>query len=163
MNILAARSEAFHLFNNLLTDLRGKRALLYLLVLAFAVSIAAGFLLYMLDPNIPSLIDGIWSAWVTMTHVGFGDVVPTSFLGRLLSATLILFGLAVFSLFTALLSVTLIGKNMDTWGSDVQLIEQQTSRIETEESQILRELARLHERMSALEMQLSSLANNERQ
>ncbi|MDP3009144.1 MAG: ion channel [Methylococcales bacterium] len=32
----------------------------------------------------------MWSAWVTMTHVGFGDVVPTSFLGRLFSAGLIL-------------------------------------------------------------------------
>ena len=144
------------MFKNLLNDLIGKRSLVYLLILAFAVAIASGFMLYILDPNIHSVFDGIWSAWVTMTHVGFGDVVPTSFLGRLLSAMLILFGLALFSLSTAIFSVTLIGKNMDAWGSEVRQIEQETSRIETDENKILRELAQLHERMEALEKKLSS-------
>jgi voltage-gated potassium channel len=156
MKFLLILTEALNIFKNLLSDLKGKRSLVYLLILAFAVANASGFILYILDPNIHSLPDGIWSAWVTMTHVGFGDVVPTSFFGRLLSATLILFGLALFSLFTAILSVTLIGKNIDTWGRDVRQIEQETSRIETEENQILHELARLHERMDALEKQLSS-------
>jgi len=162
MKIIMILTEALGLFKNLLNDLRGKRSLVYLLILAVAVSIASGFILYILDPNIHSVFDGIWSAWVTMTHVGFGDVVPTSFFGRLLSATLILFGLALFSLFTAILSVTLIGKNIDTWGHDVRQIEQETIRIETEENQILQELARLHERMEALEKQLSSNVGKDR-
>ncbi len=156
MKIIAILAEALKILKNLLNDLMGKQTLVYLLILAFAVTVASGFILYILDSNIHSLFDGIWFAWVTMTHVGFGDVVPTSFLGRLLSAGLILFGLALFSLFTAILSVTLIGKNMDTWGHDVRQIEQETSRIETEENRILHELARLHERMEALEKQLSA-------
>ena len=159
MNIITILAEALSLFKNLLSDLKGKQSLIYLLILAFAVSITAGFFLYIIDPNIHSLLDGIWSAWVTMTHVGFGDVVPTSFLGRLLSAALILFGLALFSLCTAILSVTLIDKNIDTWGKDVRLIEQDSHCIETEESQILHELARLHARMESLEKQLSSSAD----
>ena len=156
MKLLQILSESLNVFKNLLNDLRGKRSLVYLLILAFAVSIASGLILYIIDPNIHSLFDGIWSAWVTMTHVGFGDVVPTSFLGRLLSSSLILFGLTLFSLFTAILSVTLIGKNIDTWGQDVRKLERETSRIETEENQILHELARLHDRMEALEKQLSA-------
>ena len=161
MKIIMILTEALSLFKSLLNDLSEKRALVYLLTLAFAVTIASGFMLYMIDPNIHSLFDGIWSAWVTMTHVGFGDVVPTSFLGRLLSAALILFGLALFSMFTAILSVTLIGKDMDTWGQNVRQIEQDTSRIETEENQILHELARLHKRMTALEKKLSSDAGKD--
>ena len=156
MKIIVILTEALSLFKSLLNDLSEKRALVYLLTLAFAVTMASGFTLYMIDPNIHSLFDGIWSAWVTMTHVGFGDVVPTSFLGRLLSAALILFGLALFSMFTAIVSVTLIGKNRDTWGQNARQIEQDTSRIETEENQILHELARLHKRMTALEKKLSS-------
>jgi len=159
MKIIAILAEALTLFKNLLNELIGKRSLVYLLILALAVAIVSGFLLFIIDPNVHSLFDGIWSAWVTMTHVGFGDVVPTSFLGRLLSATLILFGLALFSLSTALFSVTLMSKNLDAWGGDVRQIEQETSRIESEESQILKELARLHERMEALEKQLSSGAS----
>ncbi|MEI6068536.1 MAG: potassium channel family protein [Methylococcaceae bacterium] len=161
MKIIMILTEALSLFKSLLNDLSEKRALVYLLTLAFAVTMASGFTLYMIDPNIHSLFDGIWSAWVTMTHVGFGDVVPTSFLGRLLSAALILFGLALFSMFTAILSVTLIGKDMDTWGQNVRQIEQDTSRIETEENQILHELARLHKRMTALEKKLSSDAGKD--
>ena len=143
MKIIAILAEALTLFKNLLNELIGKRSLVYLLILAFAVAIVSGFLLFIIDPNVHSLFDGIWSAWVTMTHVGFGDVVPTSFLGRLLSATLILFGLALFSLSTALFSVTLMGKNLDAWGDDVRQIEQETSRIETDENQILKELAQV--------------------
>jgi voltage-gated potassium channel Kch len=158
MKIIIILTEAINLFKNLLNDMKGKQSLVYLLILAFAVALTSGLLLYILDPNIHSLFDGIWSAWVTMTHVGFGDVVPTSFLGRLLSATLILFGLAMFSMITAILSVTLMGNNMDTWGHQVRQIEHEASRIESEESQILKELTRLHERMDALEKQLSSNA-----
>jgi voltage-gated potassium channel len=151
MNIIQILTDAVQLFKKLLNDLSGKRSLIYLLTLAIAVSLGAGFILYILDPSIHSLTDGIWSAWVTMTHVGFGDVVPTSLLGRLFSAGLILFGLALFSLCTAILSASLIGKNMDTWGDNVRHIEQETNRIEADENKILSELARLHERMERLE------------
>jgi Ion channel len=154
MKIIQILTDALNLFKKLLNDLSGKRSLIYLLILAVAVAFGAGFVLYVVDPNIASPIDGIWSAWVTMTHVGFGDVVPTSLLGRLLSAALILFGLALFSLCTAILSASLIGKNMDTWGDNVRQIEQETNRIEADENKILSELARLHERMEHLETAL---------
>ncbi|MFI3219755.1 MAG: potassium channel family protein [Methylococcales bacterium] len=155
MNIIQLLSAALSLFQKLLNDLSGKRSLFYLLILAFAVSFGAGFILYVIDPNIHSITDGIWSAWVTMTHVGFGDVVPTSLLGRLLSAALILFGLTVFSLCTAILSASLIGKNMDSWENNVRQIEQETNHIEANESKILSELVRLHQRLDSLEQQLN--------
>jgi voltage-gated potassium channel len=154
MNIIQILTEALHLFQKLLNDLSGKRSLVYLLALAFAVSLGAGLMLYIIDPNVHSVTDGIWSAWVTMTHVGFGDVVPTSLLGRLLSAALILFGLTLFSLCTAILSASLIGKDMDSWGNNVRQIKQETNRIEDNENKILSELARLHERLERLEATL---------
>lgn len=153
MNILETIKEALSLLKTILNDLSHKQGLLNLLILAFTVSVGAGLLLFILDTNIHSLFDGIWSAWVTMTHVGFGDVVPTSFLGRILSAALILFGLVLFSLFTALLSANLIGKNIDAWGHDVRSLEQDVNHIEVEESKILKELTRLHDRLDALEKQ----------
>jgi voltage-gated potassium channel len=145
--------------NSLKADIFKSKKLGYLVLLAVMVTLAVGLTLYMVDPNIQSLTDGIWSAWVTMTHVGFGDVVPVSFLGRLLAAGLILFGLVFFSLFTALISVTLIGRNMDTLGGNVLRIEQGTTRIQDEESQILAELVRLNKRLEALEKQLLSGSN----
>ncbi|MGZ5529537.1 MAG: potassium channel family protein [Limisphaerales bacterium] len=126
------------------------------------VTLAVGLALFLIDPNIRSPLDGIWSAWVTMTHVGFGDVVPSSFFGRLLAAGLILLGLVLFSLFTALVSVALIGRNIHALGLDVRQIEQDAGRIQTGEDRILDELARLHERMAALEKQLPSNTDQDR-
>jgi len=148
--------KSIHWGNNLRVDLFRVKNLGKLILLAIMVTLAVGLILFLIDPNIKSPLDGIWSAWVTMTHVGFGDVVPVSFFGRLLAAGLILFGLVFFSLFTALVSVALIGRNMDALGADMLQIEQKAGRIQTGEDRILAELARLHERMKALEKQLSS-------
>src|SRR5450631_2864703 len=81
--------HAIHWGNNLRIELFKLKNLGYLVLLAVLVTLAAGLMLFLIDPNIHSPFDGIWSAWVTMTHVGFGDVVPISFFGRLLAAVLI--------------------------------------------------------------------------
>jgi len=142
--------------NSLRDDLSKSKHLAYLVLLATLVTLVVGLMLFLIDPNIKSPFDGIWSAWVTMTHVGFGDVVPISFFGRLLAAGLILFGLVLFSLFTAVVSVALIGRNMHALGMDMQQIEQEAGRIQTGEDRILDELARLHKRMEMLEKRLLS-------
>lgn len=156
MHWLAECHNAIQWGNSLRGDLFRSKHLEYLVLLATMVTLAVGLILFLIDPNIKSPFDGIWSAWVTMTHVGFGDVVPISFFGRLLAAGLILFGLVLFSLFTAVVSVALIGRNMHALGMDVRQIEQEAGRIQTGEGLILDELARLHKRMAALENQLSS-------
>lgn len=135
--------------HNALAWLRGlhielckQKSLVYVLSLAVAVTVLFGLAVFIVDPNIHSLSDGVWYAWVTMTHVGYGDVVPTSLLGRLLASLLILFGLAVLALLTATFSSILIGRGMGDMARD--------------ESQILAEIKRLHERLDQLE------ANRER-
>jgi voltage-gated potassium channel len=143
--------NAIHWGDNLRVELFKVKNLGYLVLLATMMTLAAGLILFLIDPNIKSPLDGIWFAWGTMTHVGFGDVVPISFFGRLLAVGLILFGLVFFSLFTALVSVSLIGRNMDALGMDMRQIEQGANRIQTGEDRILAELARLHKRLKALE------------
>ena len=163
MRWLTECQNAIHWGNNLRIELFKLKNLGYLVLLAVLVTLAVGLILFLIDPNINSPFYGIWSAWVTMTHVGFGDVVPTSFFGRLLAAGLILFGLVFFSLFTALVSVALIGRNMDALGVNMRQIEQGTNRIQTGEDRMLAELVRLHERMEALEKQLLSCTDRPRQ
>ncbi len=145
--------------NSLRGDLFRSKHPAYLVLLAALVTLVVGLLLFLIDPNIKSPFDGIWSAWVTMTHVGFGDVVPVSFFGRLLATGLILFGLVLFSLFTAVVSVALIGRNIHALGRDISQSEQEDGRVQTGEDKILDELARLHRRMEALEKRLLSDAD----
>jgi voltage-gated potassium channel len=129
------------------------RSLGNLMLIAVLVAVITGLLLFIVDPNVYSLFDGIWGAWVTMTHVGFGDVVPVSFIGRLLAAALILFGMVFFSIFTALVSVTLIGKTFEEMGGSVRKIEEGAGHLSGSEDRILNELQRLHQRLDELEKQ----------
>lgn len=155
MNWLADLKNALQWGNTLRIELFKSKNLSYLMLLAVMVTLAVGFMLFIIDTNIKTPMDGIWSAWVTMTHVGFGDVVPVSFFGRLLAAGLILVGLVLFSLFTALISVTLIGRNLDSIGGDIKLLEHHGNSSQSHEEQILQELARLHQRLESLEATLA--------
>jgi voltage-gated potassium channel len=146
--------QALHWANTLRADLFKSRHLGYLLVLSLAATLA----LFLIDANIHSPLDGIWSAWVTMTHVGYGDVVPVSFLGRLLAAGLILLGLILFSLFTAVVSVTLIGRNSDILGRLPLASESENKRLQGGHELILDELAQLQLRMEVLQKLLMNNA-----
>lgn len=146
--------KALHWGNKLRVEIIKSKPLVYLILLATLVTVFVGLVLFVIDANIHSPLDGIWSAWVTMTHVGFGDIVPTSFFGRLLAAALILFGLVFFSLFTALVSVTLLDKSIAALSETMLQVEQKDVQIQGNEERVLAEIARLHERMSALEQSL---------
>ena len=123
--------------NGLKADALRQKNLGYVLFFAVVATILFGFAVFLFDPNVHSFTDGVWFAWVTMTHVGYGDVVPTSLLGRTLACILILFGLAVLAFLTASFSTLLMGRDMSGMARD--------------ESQILAELMRLHERLDRLE------------
>ncbi len=56
------------------------------------------------NPGIASFSDAIWWAFVTMTTVGYGDVVPVTGFGRLIAVALMLSGGVLFLSFVALLS-----------------------------------------------------------
>ncbi|WP_020483326.1 potassium channel family protein [Methylomonas sp. MK1] len=152
--------QALHWANHLRADLFKSKHLGYLMLLALAATLTVGMLLFLIDVNIHSPLDGIWSAWVTMTHVGYGDVVPVSFLGRVLAAGLILLGMVLFSLFTALVSVTLIGRNKDILGSLPLGREAESNRLQGSHELILDELAQLQLRMEVLQKLLVNNAGH---
>jgi len=118
--------QAFKWSLNLKRDLIKARSLEYILIIALTLSVSFGTVIFLIDPNVHSLSDGIWYAWVTVTHVGYGDIVPSSFLGRLLGALLILFGLGMFALFTASLSAALIGRDLGQVKMEMKQVEKET-------------------------------------
>ena len=71
------------------------------LITSFFIIVVAGTLMSIIDPNVHSPMDGIWWAWVTVTTVGYGDIVPASNAGRLFGAFLILMGIGLFTMLTA--------------------------------------------------------------
>jgi len=78
-------------------------------VVLAAISIiimVAGNLIYFLEPQIvANAFEGCWWSLVTMTTVGYGDIVPHTSAGRLLASSLIILGVSTFAMLTGVISV----------------------------------------------------------
>lgn len=71
------------------------------LAVSFVIMVLAGTMMAAIDPNVETPLDGIWWAWVTVTTVGYGDIVPGSTAGRFFGSFLILMGIGLFAMLTA--------------------------------------------------------------
>lgn len=65
-------------------------------------------------PNsvIKDFFDAIWWALVTITTVGYGDLVPKTFWGRIIGIIFIFLGFTIFSIFTAFIASNFIDKKI---------------------------------------------------
>lgn len=114
------------------------------------IVIMAGTSMAAIDPAIDTPWDGIWWAWVTVTTVGYGDIVPASPQGKIFGGILMLLGLGLFSLITASFSAFLISREEEEW------IEQEKEFVSGEERAIAK-LERIESRLDSLERRLGGL------
>jgi voltage-gated potassium channel len=84
-----------------------------ILLIASIVVVLAGIIVTRLDPSMGTVWDGMWYAWVTMSHTGYGDIVPKTPAARVFGAFLILLGIVLVTVLTASLSVFLIGSEVE--------------------------------------------------
>jgi len=87
-----------------------------LLASAFIILGAGSLFAYIEDE---SFWDGVWYALVTITTVGYGDIVPHTEYGRVFGVVLILFGVVFFSLVTANIAAFLIGSEQRQLEHDI--------------------------------------------
>ncbi|MFA6236368.1 MAG: potassium channel family protein [Bacteriovorax sp.] len=60
------------------------------------------------NPKIHSFIDALWWGFATATTTGYGDITPVTVAGKLLGIFLMLTGMALFAMFTALFAETIL-------------------------------------------------------
>ncbi|MGY2873438.1 voltage-gated potassium channel Kch [Marmoricola sp. URHA0025 HA25] len=99
--------------------------------------------------NIRGYGDSVWWAMETITTVGYGDHHPTTVPGRWIASALMVIGVALVGVITATV-VTWFFSELDVL-RDVRKIEAEEERTEASLAEILRELARLNERLDRLE------------
>ncbi|VVD66394.1 Voltage-gated potassium channel Kch [Pandoraea capi] len=91
-------------------------ATLYTLVAVFALVVYATFgTMYLgreFKPNVADLATAFYFAIVTMTTVGYGDIVPISTDARLFTASVIIFGISVFATSLTVVIGPLVGGNL---------------------------------------------------
>ena len=85
--------------------LESGRILPYMFFTIAVITVAYGFLMRVVDPHdFPNVGLAMWWAASTVTTIGYGDVVPTTDLGRLVAAGLMIFGFASLSLLAGIVA-----------------------------------------------------------
>jgi voltage-gated potassium channel len=60
------------------------------------------------NPKIVSFVDALWWGFSTATTTGYGDITPMTHHGKILGMVLMLTGMALFGMFTALFAETIL-------------------------------------------------------
>jgi voltage-gated potassium channel len=71
-----------------------------------------------INPHVRSFWDSLWWSVVTVTTVGYGDIVPVTAGGRIVAVPLLFVGLAVFGLYTAAVAAWLLRRRAKSAESD---------------------------------------------
>ena len=61
-----------------------------------------------LNPDVSTLLDGLWWGLVTITTVGFGDITPVTTLGRIVAGVLMIAGMFTLALFAGFVGSSLV-------------------------------------------------------
>lgn len=86
------------------------RLLKILTVIIIFYVILSSFILTEIDPSFTSLFDSFWYNVVTLTGVGYGDITPLSYPGKVMGMLSIIMGVLFVSIFTAAMSALYMEK-----------------------------------------------------
>jgi voltage-gated potassium channel len=110
-----------------------------IVIATLVVVVGAGVVISLIDnEEYPNLGIGMWWALQTVTTVGYGDVTPTNFSGRLVGAAVMLEGTAFVAIVTAGITSTFVARatreseaaRMKDELSDRELIEKRFDELE---------------------------------
>ena len=125
-----------------LAHLRLRGAVLFIVVVATALSIVAALLQWMVDPSFDSFGDSLWWAVETVSTVGYGDVVPESAAGKAVASALMLVGIGLIPVLTSVVVSVLV----------TQRAEREREVEQREFDKLLALLTSLDERLARLEL-----------
>ncbi len=119
-----------------------RRAGLLIAMTSLLLTILGGLLIWLFDSDsVGGLGDSFWWALQTVTTVGYGDVVPGNTIGRVVGAMVMLNGIALISIVTAIVTAVL-----------VEQARRRRSAVEGEE--LAAALTRIESRLSRIEASL---------
>lgn len=78
-----------------------QNSVLSTLIVTIVISALGGEFITLLEPSIKTPWDGIWFAWETLTTTGYGDIIPHTTAGRIVTVLLMIIGVILTSLLTA--------------------------------------------------------------
>lgn len=121
-------------------SLATKHGVAYLAVLSVLLTAGFGLLFFLAEPDAKDPTDGVWWAFVTLTTVGYGDIYPTTFLGRVLAVILMIVGIGFVATLTGAIAAYFVE--------------------EDEGAEILTELRHVSQRLERIERRLDAEAQS---
>ena len=148
-----------------------KTKLDYATIILLLVIIFGSLLFFLVEhgvnPEVPNYESAIWYSFVSMATVGYGDIVPITFAGRIIGALLILTGMAYVSLVTATLALIFIEEFRKEGNKTKERIQKRlqkrTSAYEKKIDELLEKVEvnnkELNEKVDKLEKSLDEIKN----
>jgi voltage-gated potassium channel len=125
---------------------------------ALATVFTAGIIVYRVEPEgsgFDTLWDGMWWATVTLTTVGYGDLVPESTAGRVTAVLVMVVGLAVLGALAGALASMFNVEDSDRRGveqaeAEIDVMEEQIEHVPRASDEIRDQLAEMNRRLADL-------------
>jgi voltage-gated potassium channel len=122
-----------------------RKALILIGTASAIVVVASGFVMWGIDhDNYPNPWIGMWWGVQTITTIGYGDIVPTTLVGRIVASFVMILGVAFVSILTALIVSDLV----------VRREAEQEEEHEADELDIAAAIRRLDARLERIEASL---------
>lgn len=139
VRLLAVTSWGLHA----LTVIFGRRGMVSVTSSALLLVFSTAGLLAVLEPETlhGGFWTGVWWAVVTITTVGYGDIVPSSPAGKVLGIVLMLTGIGLVSTLAASITAYFVDQEE---GSEIKNLGERLTRIESMIARLLEEQTRTH-------------------
>ena len=133
--------------------LRSSRPKIIVFILYISlVVVVLGTLMYIVEGQkngFESIADSIYWSVVTLTTVGYGDVVPVTALGKTISVLIMLLGYAIIAVPTGIVSAEFAKNDLEQLKNQDEIMEKE-NQIISKENEILRKLNSIEEKIQKL-------------
>ena len=109
----------------------GMTKVLYSFLIFFFFS---ALIIWLVDPNVESFFDAIWFCVAVVTTIGFGDIVVTSIVARIVTIILAIYGILVIAVITGVI-VYYISKTLDLNKHSQEELKEISARIKKDNDQ----------------------------
>lgn len=132
-----------------------KTKLDYATVILLLVLVIGSFLFFIVErsvnPEVPNYESAMWYSIVSMTTVGYGDIVPVTGIGRVIGTILILTGMGYLSLVTATLAYSFVDLFRKESRKAADRVEKRVISYEEKMDELILKIDKLEEKIDKFE------------